>query len=63
MAGAIKHMQRSHRSHTKSNQYGIYNQFHRNAYARAEYKASKMTVFQQIGSVLRKALPSSKTAS
>ena len=48
MAGAIKHMERSHRATALKKNSGAFNQFHRNAYAVAAAKQQrKLTLGQQ----------------
>lgn len=55
MAGAIKHMERSHRAAANKNA-GAFNQFHRNAYAVAAVKQQrKMTFGQHLRSALKRA--------
>lgn len=64
MAGRLKHMERSRRSHKRAKQYGIYNQFHMNAYRVSSARANKktgQTIFQKLGSMLRKALPNTSS--
>lgn len=59
MAGRIRHMERSRYSHRRAQQYGIYNQFHMNAYKVRSARDSKktgQTIFQRLGSMLKKAL-------
>lgn len=55
MAGRIKHMERSHRSHNKN--YGMFNQFHRNAYKVSYYKNERKTVGQRLSQLLRGMMP------
>lgn len=55
MAGAIKHMERSHRATALKRNSGAFNQFHRNAYAVAAVKQQrKMTLGQKLKSVLKR---------
>lgn len=54
MAGAVKHMERSRRSHNKAQMYGIYNQFHRNAYSVAESKYQRKTLGQRLAALFKK---------
>ena len=54
MAGAVKHMERSRRSHNKAQMYGIYNQFHRNAYNVASYKQERKTLGQRLAALFKK---------
>lgn len=57
MAGAIKHMERSHRATALKRNSGAFNQFHRNAYAVAAVKQQrKMTLGQKLKSALKRAL-------
>ena len=56
MAGAIKHMERSHRATAAKRNSGTFNQFHRNAYAIATFKQQKRTTFgQHLKSMLKRA--------
>lgn len=56
MAGAIKHMERSHRATALKRNSGAFNQFHRNAYAVAAVKRQrKMTLGQKLKSALKRA--------
>ena len=56
MAGAIKHMERSHRATALKRNSGAFNQFHRNAYAVAAVKQQrKMTLGQKLKSALKRA--------
>ena len=56
MAGAIKHMERSHRATAANRNAGAFNQFHRNAYAIAAVKQQrKMTFGQHLRSALKRA--------
>ena len=55
MAGAIKHMERSHRATALKRNSGAFNQFHRNAYAVAAVKQQrKMTLGQMLKSALKR---------
>ena len=55
MAGAIKHMERSHRATALKKNSGAFNQFHRNAYAVAAVKQQrKMTLGQKLKSALKR---------
>jgi hypothetical protein len=55
MAGAIKHMERSHRATALKRNSGAFNQFHRNAYAVAAVKQQrKMTLGQKLKSALKR---------
>ena len=55
MAGAIKHMERSHRATALNRNSGAFNQFHRNAYAVAAVKQQrKMTLGQKLKSALKR---------
>lgn len=55
MAGAIKHMERSHRATAAKRNSGIFNQFNRNAYVVATFKQqSKMTLSQMLKSALKR---------
>ena len=62
MAGAIKHMERSHRATAAKRNSGAFNQFHRNAYAVAAVKQQrKMSAVKQqrkmtLGQKLKRAL-------
>lgn len=56
MAGAIKHMERSHRATALKRNSGAFNQFHRNAYTVAAVKQQrKMTFGQHLRSALKRA--------
>ena len=56
MAGAIKHMERSHRATAAKRNAGVYNQFHRNAYKVSVVKQQKsMTFGQHLKSMLKRA--------
>ena len=56
MAGAIKHMERSHRATALKRNSGAFNQFHRNAYNVSVIKQQKSTTFgQHIKSMLKRA--------
>lgn len=52
MAGAKKHMQRSHRSNQQSKA-GIFNTFERKAYSLAYTKAQKLTLGQRISKTFK----------
>lgn len=55
MAGAIKHMERSHRATALKRNSGAFNQFHRNAYVVAAVKQQrKMTLGQKLKSALKR---------
>ena len=55
MAGAIKHMERSHRATALKRNSGAFNQFHRNAYAVVTFKQQrKMTLGQKLKSALKR---------
>ena len=55
MAGAIKHMERSHRATALKRNSGTFNQFHRNAYAVAAVKQQrKMTLGQKLKMALKR---------
>lgn len=55
MAGAIKHMERSHRATALKRNSGAFNQFYRNAYAVAAVKQQrKMTLGQKLKSALKR---------
>ena len=55
MAGAIKHMERSHRATALKRNSRAFNQFHRNAYAVAAVKQQrKMTLGQKLKSALKR---------
>lgn len=49
MAGAVKHMERSRRSHRKSD--SLYASFHRHAYKVRENKVTKQTLGQKLAGV------------
>lgn len=56
MAGAIKHMERSHRATAAKRNTGMFNQFHRNAYTVSAVKQQrKMTFGQHLKSALKRA--------
>lgn len=56
MAGAIKHMERSHRATAANRNAGVFNHFHRNAYtARAVKQQRNMTFGQHLKSMLKRA--------
>ena len=55
MAGAIKHMERSHRATALKRNSGAFNQFHRHAYAVAAVKQQrKKTLGQKLKSALKR---------
>ena len=56
MAGAVKHMKRSHRSYRASNS-DVFTNFHRKAYAVKMEKESKKTFGQRLSGMFRKMLP------
>lgn len=45
-------MERSHRSYRQSQQYSVFNQFHRRAYTVANIKQNRMTFGQKIAKLL-----------
>lgn len=54
MAGAIKHMERSHRATASKRNSGTFNQFYRNAYKTSVVKQPKsMTFSQHLKSMLK----------
>ena len=56
MAGRLKHMERSHRSHnTKEN---IFTTFSRKAYVREDIKYQKKTLGQRFASLVKPLMPS-----
>lgn len=56
MAGAIKHMERSHRAIAVKRNSGTFNHFHRNAYAAGiARQQKKMTFGQHLKSTLKRA--------
>lgn len=56
MAGAIKHMERSHHSVAAKRNAGMFNQFHRNAYNASVVKQNRnMTFGQYLKSMLKHA--------
>ena len=56
MAGAIKHMERSHRATAAKRNSGTFNHFYRNAYtASAARQQKKMTFGQHLKSMLKRA--------
>ena len=57
MAGAVKHMERSHRSYATRHQ-GVFNYFHRNAYKVANLKESRKTLGQRLAGMFKKVMPS-----
>lgn len=61
MAGAVKHMQRSHRSYRNNMNNGIFTQFHRNAYSVKQYKESRMTLGKRLSNLFRKMLPNTSS--
>lgn len=57
MAGAIKHMERSHRATALKRNAGIFNQFNRRAYTVQNIKQiRKMTLGQNIKNALKRAV-------
>lgn len=57
MAGAIKHMERSHRATALKRNAGVFNQFNRRAYAVQNIKQNrKMTLGQNIKNALKRAV-------
>ena len=57
MAGAVKHMERSHRSHRRPEMYGIYAGFQRRAYTNKYAKEQRKTLGQQLAGIFRKMMP------
>lgn len=61
MAGAIKHMERSHRSHKNKQDAFVFTQFARKAYvskSMREYnKARKQTLGQKMSAAIKKLMP------
>ena len=56
MAGAIKHMERSHRATAAKRNAGVFNNFYRNAYAASTAKQHRnMTFGQHLKSMLKRA--------
>lgn len=56
MAGAIKHMERSYRTTAAKRNAGVFNHFHRNAYAVSTIKQQRnMTFGQHLKSMLKRA--------
>lgn len=56
MAGAIKHMERSHRATAAKRNSGTFNHFYRNAYAVSYARQQKkMTFGQRLKSMLKRA--------
>lgn len=56
MAGAIKHMERSHRATAAKRNSGVFNHFRRNAYAASIVRQQKKTTFgQHLKSALKRA--------
>ena len=56
MAGAIKHMERSHRATAAKRNSGTFNHFHRNAYAKSITRQNKkMTFGQYLKGMLKRA--------
>lgn len=53
MAGAKKHMERSHRSVSQKRNEGIFNDFARKAYTNAYSKVQRKTVGQQISQTFK----------
>ena len=47
MAGAIKHMERSHRATAAKRNAGVFNNFHRNAYTTSIVRQQKKMTFGQ----------------
>lgn len=60
MAGAVKHMERSHRSYATRHQ-GVFNGFHRNAYKVATMKESRKTLGQRLAGVIKKVMPNTSS--
>lgn len=57
MAGAIKHMERSHRATALKRNAGVFNQFSRRAYTVQNIKQNrKMTLGQNIKNALKRAV-------
>ena len=57
MAGAIKHMERSHRATALKRNAGVFNQFNRRAYTVQSIKQNrKMTIGQNIKNALKRAV-------
>lgn len=61
MAGAVKHMERSHRSYRKPEMNGIYVRFARKASTNKYAKESRMGLGQLMAGVFRKMMPQRKT--
>lgn len=57
MAGAVKHMERSHRSHRKPEMNGIYSQFRFRAQTNKYARDQRKTLGQQLAGVFRKMMP------
>lgn len=55
MAGRIKHMERSRRSHKVN--YGVFNQFHRHAYTVSNAKEQRKTLGQTLASFVKRMMP------
>lgn len=56
MAGAIKHMERSHRATATKRNAGVFSNFYRNAYTVSVAKQQKkMTIGQHLKSMLKRA--------
>lgn len=58
MAGRIKHMQRSHRSHNRAKEFGVFNAFRYRAYVEANTKEARMTTGERLASFFRSMVPS-----
>lgn len=56
MAGRVKHMERSHRSHRKNND-AVFTQFHRNAFKLADAKIKRQTIGQRLSAMLKSMMP------
>lgn len=63
MAGAVKHMERSRRSHNNNNGF-IFSQFSRKAYTnkylRDQNKSLKMTLGQKLSASIKKMMPQNR---
>lgn len=61
MAGAIKHMERSHRSHRNKADAFVFTQFSRRAYTnkymKEWHKARKQTVGQKLAAAIKEMMP------
>ena len=55
MAGAVKHMERSHRSHRTN--YAAFNQFHRHAFKVSNAKEQRKTLGQRLSAMVKSMLP------